>query len=105
MEGATVVLVTATPSIESFYNCSKGKYRLLQMLDRADDKKMPLVRIIDMRQTLRNDSVIPIFSPQLKEALARRLEQKEQSILFLNRRGYSTALQCPRCGYVAQCPN
>src|SRR5206468_8730880 len=73
--------------------------------DRADDKKMPLVRIIDMRQTLRNDSVIPIFSPQLKEAIARRLEQNEQSILFLNRRGYSTALQCTNCGYVAQCPN
>src|SRR5206468_4079706 len=73
--------------------------------DRADDKKMPLVRIIDMRQTLRNDSVIPIFSPQLKEAIARRLEQNEQSILFLNRRGYSTSLQCPQCGYVAECPN
>jgi primosomal protein N' (replication factor Y) len=105
MEGATVVLGSATPSLESFYNCSKGKYALLQMLERADDKKMPVVRIVDMRQTLRKGTIIPIFSPQLKEAIAQRLERNEQVILFLNRRGYSTALQCPLCGYVAGCPN
>jgi primosomal protein N' (replication factor Y) len=105
MEGATVVLGSATPSLESFYNCTKGKYSLLQMLERADDKKMPVVRVVDMRQTLRKGTVIPIFSPQLKEAIAQRLERNEQVILFLNRRGYSTALQCPLCGYVAGCPN
>jgi len=105
MEGATVVLGSATPSMESFYNCSRGKYKLLQLLERADDKKMPVVRIVDMRQTLRPGSAIPIFSPQLKEAIAQRLERSEQVILFLNRRGYSTALQCPLCGYVAGCPN
>ncbi len=105
MEGATVVLGSATPSLESFYNCRQGKYQLLELLERADDKKMPVVRVIDMRQALRRGSVIPIFSPQLKEAITRRLEQKEQVILFLNRRGYSTSLQCPLCGYVAQCPN
>ncbi len=105
MEGATVVLGSATPSLESFYNCHNGKYRLLQMLERADDKKMPVVRVVDMRQTLRKDQVIPIYSPQLKEAIAQRLERKEQVILFLNRRGYSTSLQCPLCGYVAGCPN
>jgi primosomal protein N' (replication factor Y) len=105
MEGATVVLGSATPSLESFYNCNKGKYSLLQMLERADDKKMPVVRIVDMRQTLRKGTIIPIFSPQLKEAIAQRLERNEQVILFLNRRGYSTALQCPLCGYVAGCPN
>jgi primosomal protein N' (replication factor Y) (superfamily II helicase) len=105
MEGATVVLGSATPSMESFYNCSKGKYVLLELLIRADDKKLPLVRIVDMRQTLRRGKVIPIFSPQLKEAIAQRLERKEQVILFLNRRGFSTSLQCPNCGYVAGCPN
>jgi len=105
MEGSTVVLGSATPSMESFYNCSKGKYALLEMIERADDKKMPLVRIVDMRQTMRKGKVIPIFSPQLHEAIARRLERREQTILFLNRRGYSTALQCPLCGYVAGCPN
>jgi primosomal protein N' (replication factor Y) len=105
MEGATVVLGSATPSLESFYNCTRGKYTLLQLLERADDKQMPVVRIVDMRQTVRRGKGVPIFSPQLQEAIAQRLERKEQVILFLNRRGYSTSLQCPRCGYVAGCPN
>ncbi len=105
MEGAVVVLGSATPSLESYYNCGKGKYKLLQLPERADDKKMPVVRIVDMRQTVRPGKVVPIFSPQLHEAIARRLEQKEQVILFLNRRGYSTSLQCPLCGFVAECPN
>jgi len=105
MEGATVVLGSATPSMESFHNCHKGKYTLLELPERADDKKMPVVRVVDMRQSLRKGRGIPIFSPQLKEAIAQRIERKEQTILFLNRRGYSTALQCPRCGYVAGCPN
>jgi len=105
MEGAVVVLGSATPSLESYYNCGKGKYTLLQLPERADDKKMPVVRIVDMRQTVRPGKAVPIFSPQLKEAIARRVEQKEQVILFLNRRGYSTSLQCPLCGYVAECPN
>lgn len=105
MEGATVVLGSATPSLESYYNAVKGKYRLLEMLNRADDKKLPYVRVVDMRQTLRKGQGIPIFSPQLKEAIQQRLERAEQTILFLNRRGYSSSLQCPACGYVADCPN
>ena len=105
MENATVVLGSATPSMESFYNCQQGKYTLLQLLERADDKKMPIVRVVDMRQTVREARGIPIFSPQLKEAIGLRLERKEQVILFLNRRGYSTSLQCPLCGFVAECPN
>ena len=105
MEGAVVVLGSATPSLESYYNCGKGKYTLLQLPERADDKKMPVVRVVDMRQTVRPGKAAPIFSPQLKEAIARRVEQKEQVILFLNRRGYSTSLQCPLCGFVAECPN
>ncbi|MBI3851423.1 MAG: primosomal protein N' [Verrucomicrobia bacterium] len=105
MEGATVVLGSATPSLESFYNVKKGKYTLLELLERADNKKMPLVRVIDMRQTARKEKGTPIFSPQLKEAITQRLERKEQTILFLNRRGFATSLQCPLCGYVAECPN
>ncbi len=105
MEGATVVLGSATPSMESYYNCLKGKYGLLELLERADDKKMPVVRIVDMRQTMRKGKGIPIFSPQLHEAMAQRLERKEQTILFLNRRGFSTSLQCPLCGFVAGCPD
>jgi primosomal protein N' (replication factor Y) (superfamily II helicase) len=105
MEGAVVVLGSATPSMESFYNARKGKYRLLEMPTRADDKKMPIVRVMDMRQAARQEKGAPMFSPQLKEAIHQRLERKEQTLLFLNRRGFATSLQCPLCGYVAQCPN
>jgi primosomal protein N' (replication factor Y) len=108
MENAVVVLGSATPSLESYYNCKKGKYALLELPERVDDQKMPHVRVVDMRQAAsrqRGKEGIPIFSPQLKEAITQRLERGEQTILFLNRRGYSTSLQCPKCGYVAQCPN
>ncbi len=104
-EGAVVVLGSATPSLESFYNVKRGKYALLELLARADDKKMPVVRIVDMRKENRKQKGTPIFSEQLKEAMTQRLERKEQTILFLNRRGYSTSLQCTQCGYVAECPN
>ncbi|HZV36736.1 MAG TPA: primosomal protein N', partial [Verrucomicrobiae bacterium] len=105
MEGATVVLGSATPSMESFYNCGRGKYTLLEMPERVDNIKMPVVRVVDMRQAMRRGKSIPVFSPQLREAITQRLERKEQTILFLNRRGYSTSLQCTVCGYVAECPN
>jgi primosomal protein N' (replication factor Y) (superfamily II helicase) len=105
MENAVVVLGSATPSLESYYNCKKGKYTLLELRERVDNQKMPHVRVVDMRDTARGEKGIPIFSPQLKEAITQRLEKHEQTILFLNRRGYSTSLQCPKCGYVAQCPN
>jgi len=108
MENTVVVLGSATPSLESYYNCKRGKYTLLELPERVDDQKMPHVRVVDMRQAAsrqRGKEGIPIFSPQLKEAITQRLEKHEQTILFLNRRGYSTSLQCPKCGYVAQCPN
>ena len=109
MENAVVVLGSATPSMESFYNCKNGKFTLLELPERVDDQKMPLVRVVDMRQAASGargkEGSIPIFSPQLKEAITKRLERGEQTILFLNRRGYSTSLQCPKCGYVANCPN
>ena len=104
-ERAIVVLGSATPSMESFYNVQRGKYRLLDLPERADDKKMPVVRVVDMRQVARKEKGMQIFSPQLKEAITQRLEKKEQTILFLNRRGFATSLQCPLCGYVAPCPN
>ena len=105
MENAVVVLGSATPSLESYYNCKRGKYALLELPERVDDQKMPHVRVVDMRQAAHKEKGIPIFSPQLKEAITQRLERKEQTILFLNRRGYSTSLQCPKCGEVVQCPN
>jgi primosomal protein N' (replication factor Y) len=108
MENAVVVLGSATPSLESYYNCKHGKYTLLELPERVDNQKMPHVRVVDMRQAAsqqRGKEGIPIFSPQLKEAITQRLEKHEQTILFLNRRGYSTSLQCPKCGEVVQCPN
>jgi len=105
MEGAPVVLGSATPSLETYFNCRKGKYTLLELPERVDDQKMPHVRVVDMRQAARGEKGTPIFSPQLKEAITQRLERGEQTILFLNRRGYSTSLQCPKCGHVCGCPN
>lgn len=105
MEGAVVVLGSATPSLESYHNCKKGKYTLLELPERVDHQKMPVVRVVDMRQAARKEKGPPIFSPQLKEAITQRLEKGEQTILFLNRRGYSTSLQCERCGHVCECPN
>jgi len=105
MENAVVVLGSATPALESFYNCQKGKFTLLELPERVDDQKMPLVRVVDMRQAKRDGKGTPIFSPQLKEAITQRLEKKEQTILFLNRRGYSSSLVCEKCGHICECPN
>jgi primosomal protein N' (replication factor Y) len=105
MENAVVVLGSATPSLESFYNCKRGKFSLLELPERVDNQKMPHVRVVDMRQAAHKEKGTPLFSPQLKEAITQRLERGEQTILFLNRRGYSTSLQCPKCGYVCNCPN
>jgi primosomal protein N' (replication factor Y) len=105
MEGAVVVLGSATPSMESFYNARRGKYTLLEMPARVDEQRMPVVRVVDMRKENRKARGVQIFSQDLKEAITRRLERREQVILFLNRRGWSTSLQCPQCGYVAECPN
>ena len=105
MENAVVVLGSATPALESFYNCQKGKFTLLELPERVDSQKMPHVRVVDMRQAARDGKGTPIFTPQLKEAITQRLEKGEQTILFLNRRGYSTSLQCPKCGHVCECPN
>jgi primosomal protein N' (replication factor Y) len=105
MENAVVVLGSATPSLESFYNCQRGKFALLELPERVDNQKMPHVRVVDMRQAAYKEKGTPLFSPQLKEAIHQRLDRGEQTILFLNRRGYSTSLQCPKCGYVCNCPN
>ena len=105
-ESATVVLGSATPSMESYHNAKRGRYRLLELPNRADDKQMPLVRVQDMRtEKSKGDKGPPIFSQRLKEAIRDRLEQGEQTILFLNRRGFATSMQCPECGFVAECPN
>ncbi|MDA0749571.1 MAG: primosomal protein N' [Verrucomicrobia bacterium] len=104
-EQAVVVLGSATPSLETYYNTQKGKYHLLEMPSRADNKTMPWVRVVDMRSEGRKNKGIPILSQQLKESIQQRLDNREQTMLFLNRRGYASSMQCPKCGFVAGCPN
>jgi primosomal protein N' (replication factor Y) (superfamily II helicase) len=103
MEHCAVLLGSATPSLESFHNASTSKYELLRLTMRVDDQKMPFIRIVDMRLEARKSS--PILSDPLRNAINSRLDQKEQVILFLNRRGFSTTLLCNKCGFVAECPN
>lgn len=104
-ENCAVLLGSATPSLESFHNATTGKYQLLRMALRVDDRKMPFIRIIDMRLESHGGEAPSIISEKLRQAIDARLARKEQSILFLNRRGFSTSLSCNACGYVGKCPN
>ncbi len=101
-EGCVVVLGSATPSHESYHNALTGKYHLLEMPTRVDDKEMPHIRIIDMRLQARGRRK-EIISERLRQAIEERLSRREQTILFLNRRGYSTSLTCEDCGHVEMC--
>ncbi len=105
-EGCAIVLGSATPSLESWHNTQTGKYELLRLDQRADGQAMPLVRIVDMRlEAAKHKGAPAILSDRLRVALEQRLEKGEQSILFLNRRGFARSLQCPKCGHVCQCPH
>src|SRR3989454_1774664 len=105
IEKCVVVLGSATPSLESYYNTANGKYRLVPLTQRVDEKQMPLMRIIDLRQERRKEKKAAILSEKLSQAIADRLEKREQTILFLNRRGFSTSLLCSECGEARNCPN
>ncbi len=105
LEGCAVVLGSATPSMESYHNARTGKYRLVEMPSRIDDRGMPLIRVVDLRLQNRQKGQPQVLSAMLCAAIDRRLAVGQQTILFLNRRGYSSALQCLACGHVAQCPN
>ncbi|MFD0893530.1 primosomal protein N' [Luteolibacter ambystomatis] len=105
-EPCAVVLGSATPSLESWQNTRSGKYHLVRLDQRADGQSMPLVRVVDMKlEAMKQKGPHPILSDRLRTALERRLEKGEQSILFLNRRGFARSLQCPKCGHVCQCPH
>jgi primosomal protein N' (replication factor Y) len=105
IEKCAVVLGSATPSLESYHNATTGKYELLTLTQRVDDQRMPLIRIVDLRQERRKGKIAPILSEKLSQAIAARLEKREQTILFLNRRGFSTSLLCSNCGEARNCPN
>lgn len=103
-EGAVTILGSATPSLESFYNAKRGKYHLLRLTKRIDDRLMPSVTVIDMRAEKAGKGNT-IFSRDLISAIYDRLNKKEQTIIFLNRRGFATHLVCYACGYTATCKN
>ena len=105
IERCAVLLGTATPSLESYYNATQGKYTLLNLTQRVDDCQMPLMRIVDLRLERRKEKAAAILSEKLRSAIGARLEKKEQTILFLNRRGFSTSLLCSACGEARNCPN
>ena len=105
IERAAVVLGSATPSLESFYNARRGRYALATLPQRVDNRKMPIMRVVDMRQEAIRQKGLHVLSRKLRDAIQARLDKREQVILFLNRRGYATHAFCPKCGYVAQCPN
>lgn len=104
MEHCSVVLGSATPALESWKNFKTGKYAMARLSKRAsEDAVMPLVHIVDMRREAAEAGGARLFSRELLDAVRDRLNRNEQVILFLNRRGFSTSLVCPRCGYVATC--
>lgn len=110
MEGATVLLGSATPSLESWRNTLNGKYKMVELTKRADDQKMPVTRVIDMRSEgkSRRDGekkAVTILSEPLRIAIDQRIHRSEQTILFLNRRGYSPSVVCQDCGHRVECPH
>lgn len=102
MEKSTLVLGSATPSLESYYNSLKGDFRLLELDERVNNYLLPEVEIMDMREELNNGNR-SMFSHNLEESIRENLENKKQTILFLNRRGFSTFVSCRQCGYVVEC--
>jgi primosomal protein N' (replication factor Y) (superfamily II helicase) len=106
MNNAVVILGSATPSLDSYYNARKGKFHLLEILNRVDNQRMPDVSIIDLKKNRpRVDSNISLFSNDLIQKIHDRLTKNEQVILLQNRRGYSSFLQCKVCGFIPLCPN
>lgn len=105
LERIPVVLGSATPSLESVHNARSGKYRLCKLTQRAEVLRLPDIRIVDMRKEDSAPGRPALLSEVLRSAIARRLETGEQVILFLNRRGFSSSLQCPQCGDVESCPH
>jgi primosomal protein N' (replication factor Y) len=99
LNGALCVLGSATPSLESLHNVANGKYKVDRLHKRVDDRQLPPMHIVDMRR----EKGGRVFSRLLADKLQERFERKEQTILFINRRGHDSSLHCPDCGFVALC--
>ncbi len=104
LEGASVVLGSATPSLEAFYRCEKGEYTLLTLAARASRQELPDVYTVDMREELKKGNR-SVLSDRLRQLMEERLGKGQQMMLFLNRRGYAGFVSCRSCGYVVKCPH
>ncbi len=100
----TLILGSATPSIDEYYKAKNGKYNLLTLKDRANKLELPKIEVVDMKEEL-NIGNKSIFSNKLKLEIQKVLDEKNQAILFLNRRGYSNFVSCRKCGFVFKCEN
>jgi primosomal protein N' (replication factor Y) (superfamily II helicase) len=105
MANAVVVLGSATPSLESYFNAKKNKYALLELPDRVEQRPLPQVEIVDMRQEFQQTGSEQVISRRLAEEIKERLERKEQVMVLLNRRGYSPVVLCRTCGKTLECKN
>jgi primosomal protein N' (replication factor Y) len=104
--GATVLLGSATPAVETFWRAESGEWGFLPLRERALSRPLPSVEVVDLREAYKKGRGAPsLFSPPLHEAIADRLAKREQTILFLNRRGFAHFLLCRDCGYTTRCPN
>jgi len=102
--GASLLLGSATPSVDSYYKARNGEYKLYSMLQRIEGSSLPVVHTVDLRQELKEGNR-SIFSRKLQKLIQDRLDKKEQIMLFLNRRGYAGFISCRSCGHVMKCPH
>ncbi|MFZ9682756.1 MAG: replication restart helicase PriA, partial [Cephaloticoccus sp.] len=100
---AHCVLGSATPSLESFANVQAGKYQLLELTQRVDSRQLPHIDVVDMRIEIMRSRGLTTLSQRLVRAMQDRFEKREQTILFINRRGYSSSMLCSECGHVEEC--
>jgi primosomal protein N' (replication factor Y) len=106
MNDAIILLGSATPSLESYYNARRGKYGLLEIKNRVENVRMPDVNIVDMKYNrYKVNDQRSLFSEELVQKIRDRIRKKEQVILLQNRRGYSSFIQCKECGFIPVCPN
>ena len=105
MYGANVLLGTATPSVESYFNARSGKYGLVQLKERYKEIRLPHIELVDIKELTRQKRMKGPFSPVLVKEIRSALDRKEQVILFQNRRGFSQMVECRTCGWIPKCKN
>jgi len=105
LHGARTLLGTATPSMETYYNAKNGKYELVELFERYGNMVLPEIKIVDLGEAIRKKEMHSHFSSTLVELMEKALERREQIILFQNRRGFSSFLECYVCGWIPECKN